>query len=106
MAHTAGTSINNDFTSKLAILLLLKLMYWSLPINLVEFFNSGSLTDLIDKLQDINFKNKIIATFNQKSLFTNVLVEGVLKAVIRAIDDVNDDGLPVCKSDYMKFVTK
>lgn len=62
-------------------------------------------TDMINRLRNINFSDKIMASFDVKSLFTNVPVEGALKSVKRAIDNISEGDLPVPRADYVKLVT-
>ena len=42
-------------------------------------------------------KNKVIVSFDVKALFTNVPVEGALKAVEKVLENIDDSELPVNK---------
>ena len=61
--------------------------------------------DLIEQLKEINFKDKIMASFDVKSLFTNVPTEGALEATKRALNHINEEDLPINKKHYMELVS-
>ena len=48
--------------------------------------------------------NKKLASFTVTSLFTNVSVSGTLEAVTRVVDYLNDNDLPVTKTDYSELI--
>lgn len=62
-------------------------------------------TDLIGRMKNVDLKNKKLASFDVKALFTNVPVDGALRAVEKAINNINDEDLPVPRCDYMKLVS-
>ena len=61
-------------------------------------------SDLIQRLQQVSFDGKKMASFDIKSLFTNVPVEGAISAVKKAVEDVNDSDLCLNKVDYLELV--
>ena len=61
--------------------------------------------DLMEKLEDVDFSDKCLASFDVKSLFTNVPVEGALKAIKTVVDNMTPDQLPLPKADYLKLIT-
>ena len=63
--------------------------------------NSG---DLLDRLKDIDIAHKKLASFDVKSLFTNVPIQGAIEAVTRALDENQDAPLPVPKRDFISLV--
>ncbi|XP_076055141.1 uncharacterized protein LOC143033534 [Oratosquilla oratoria] len=62
-------------------------------------------TDLIKRLKTINFTEKILVSYDATALFTIVSMEGVLEAVKRVVANINDDTLPVPKTDYIKLIS-
>ena len=60
--------------------------------------------DLLDRLKEIDVQGKKMASFDVKSLFTNVSVEGAMSAVCRVLQGVSDEQLPLPKDDYIKLV--
>ena len=64
--------------------------------------NSG---DLIDRLRDIDFTDKCLASFDVKSLFTNVPIDGALKVIKEMVDRIDPSQLPLAKSDYFKLLS-
>ena len=63
--------------------------------------NSG---DLLNKLNDIDFKEKKLASFDVKALFTSVPVGDAIKAIKRAIQGAPPSSLPVPKTHFLKLV--
>ena len=61
-------------------------------------------TDLLEKLYEISTRNKILASLDVKSLFTNVPVDGSMKAVERTVQKIPDDQLPVPRHYYVKLI--
>ena len=61
-------------------------------------------SDLIHRLKHVNFKEKKTASFDVKSLFTNVPVEGAMNAVNKALESFSDSDLCVRKADYVEPV--
>ena len=60
--------------------------------------------DLLQKLADVSTRNKKLASFDVKSLFTCVPVEGAMKAVERAVLKIPDDQLPIPRYYYVKLI--
>ena len=56
-------------------------------------------------MRDADLQGKKLVSFDVKVLFTNVPVEGAMEAVRRAINNMNDDELPVTKEDYVQLVS-
>ena len=48
---------------------------------------------------------KKLASFDVKSLFTNVPVEGALEAIAKAVNNIDERSLPLPKAQYMELVT-
>ena len=63
--------------------------------------NSG---DLLNRLNELDFSDKKMASFDVKALFTNVPVKGAMQAIGRAIKDIPTEEFPVPKSHFMKLV--
>ena len=63
--------------------------------------NSG---DLINRLKEVDMTNKKLASFDVKSLFTNVPIQGAIDAVTRALNDNEDIPLPVPKADFIHLI--
>ena len=61
-------------------------------------------SDLMERLRARVFKNKRLASFDVKSLFTNVPIDGAIGAARRAVDTMADDDLPLPKDDFMRLV--
>ena len=61
-------------------------------------------TDLIQRLKEVDFKDKRLVSFDVKSLFTNVPIDGAISAVKKVIERTNEKELPINKNDYMKLV--
>lgn len=62
-------------------------------------------SDLIERVKNENLKNKKLASFDVKALFTNVPVEGAIQAVSRVVESINAEELPVPKHDYLKLIS-
>ena len=63
--------------------------------------NSG---DLLDRLKEVNFHDKKLASFDVKALFTNVPIDGAIQAVEKALSGISSDDLPMPKKDYLALV--
>ena len=61
-------------------------------------------SDLMARLRQIGFKNKRLASFDVKSLFTNVPTDGAIAAAQRAVGTMADDDLPLPRDDFIKLV--
>ena len=64
--------------------------------------NSG---DLINRIKNIDFTDKIIASFDVKSLFTNVPIDGAIEAVQKVIINMEEANLPLPKRDYIELIS-
>ena len=62
-------------------------------------------SDLIDRLQDINFSDKCLASFDVKALFTNVPVDNALKVLKEVVNRMDPNQLPLAKSDYLNLLS-
>ena len=60
--------------------------------------------DLLQKLADVSTRNKKLASFDVKSLFTCVPVEGAMKAVERAVLKIPDEQLPIPRYYYVRLI--
>ena len=63
--------------------------------------NSG---DLIERLKELDVSKKTMASFDVKALFTNVSVDGAMKAIQKVVNDMTPESLPVPKRDFVKLV--
>ena len=70
-------------------------------INDSHLRNSG---DLLNRLNQLNFRGKKMASFDVKALFTNVPLEGALRAIELAIKDIPTEEFPVPKPHFNKLV--
>ena len=60
--------------------------------------------DLLDRLKDVDVRGKKMASFDVKSLFTNVSVDGAMEAVSRVLQGFSDEQLPLPKEDFISLV--
>ena len=65
--------------------------------------NSG---ELIERLRDINFEDKCLASFDVKSLFTNVPIDGAFEVIKKVVNNMDAGQLPLRKADYLNLVYK
>ena len=63
--------------------------------------NSGKL---IERLQDLDFTDKCLASFDVKALFINVPVDGAVKVIKEVVNNIDADQLPLKKTDYLKLI--
>ena len=61
-------------------------------------------SDLMSRLRQVVFTNKRLASFDVKSLFTNVPIDGAIAAAKRAVDTMADDDMPLPKDDFLRLV--
>lgn len=61
-------------------------------------------SDMMDRLKDINFIGKKLASLDVKALFTNVSVEGAMRAIRTAVGSIDDRQLPLPRHDYLELV--
>ena len=60
--------------------------------------------DLMEKIKDLDFTDKCLASFDVKSLFTNVPVDGALKAIKSVVEKIIPEQLPLPKADFLKLI--
>ena len=60
--------------------------------------------DLLDRLKDVDVRGKKMASFDVKSLFTNVSVDGAMGAVRRVLQGFSDEQLPLPKDEFISLV--
>ena len=60
--------------------------------------------DLLEKLKDVNHKDKNMASFDIKSLLANVPVGEAMQALREVLNLMGDVELPVPKDDYLGLV--
>ena len=63
--------------------------------------NSG---DLLERLKDIDMTDKKLASFDVKTLFTNVPVKGAMKAIGKVVSEMPSNSLPMPKADFTNLV--
>ena len=62
-------------------------------------------SDMMDQLKHINMSEKKLVSFDVKSLFTNVPVEGALEAIHEVVDLLDQRTLPLPKSQYLELIS-
>lgn len=62
-------------------------------------------SDMMHQLENINMSGKKLASFDVKSLFTNVPVDGALDAIRRAVNLLDERTLPLPKNEYLELVS-
>ena len=60
--------------------------------------------DLMEKIKDLDFTDKCLASFDVKSLFTNVPIDGALKAIKSVVEKISPEQLTLPKADYLKLI--
>lgn len=60
--------------------------------------------ELLQRLNSVDFHDKIMASFDVKSLFTNVPVEGATEVVKRVSRNIDEEELPTPREDYIDQV--
>ncbi|XP_076056373.1 uncharacterized protein LOC143034326 [Oratosquilla oratoria] len=63
-------------------------------------------TDLIEKLNNIDFSQKRLISYDVTSLFTHVSIKGAINAIKEALQTIDENSLPICKRDYMQLTEK
>ena len=61
--------------------------------------------DMIERLKNTDFTDKCLASFDVKSLFTNVPVDDALRVIKNVVGGIDSDQLPLAKSDYLSLVS-
>lgn len=62
-------------------------------------------TDLIDRIKNINLKNKKLASFDVKALFTSVPVKEAIESIKKATQQIKDEDLPLARMDFIKLIS-
>ena len=62
-------------------------------------------SEMVDRLRERDFSDKVLASLDVKSLFTNVSVDGALQVIKKVVDQIDEDELPLPKHDYIDAVT-
>ena len=70
-------------------------------ISAAHLRNSG---DLLERLKEMTFHDKKLASFDVKALFTNVPIEGAITAIEKALAGIPNDALPLPRKDYLALV--
>ena len=60
--------------------------------------------DMMDRLKDVNFSNKKLASLDVKSLYTNVPVDAALNAIRAVVQSMDERALPIPKAAYLDAV--
>ncbi|XP_076061419.1 uncharacterized protein LOC143037189 [Oratosquilla oratoria] len=63
-------------------------------------------TDLIERLNNINFPQKRLGSYDITSLFTNVFIIGAIDAIKEALQTIDERSLPIGKRDYMQLIER
>ena len=61
--------------------------------------------EMMQHLKDIDMTGKKLASFDVKSLFTNVPVDGAIQAIRKVVDIIDERNLPVPKSQYLELIS-
>ncbi|XP_076057238.1 telomerase reverse transcriptase-like [Oratosquilla oratoria] len=56
-------------------------------------------------MRDTDLSQKRLVSYDVTSLFTNVSIEGALKAAKEVVNDMNDENQPLDKGDYLKLIS-
>ena len=59
---------------------------------------------MMDRLKDINFSDKKVASLDVKSLFTNVSVQGAMHAINTVVKFIDERQLPLPRNDYLELI--
>ena len=60
--------------------------------------------DLLDRIRDLDINERKMVSFDVKSLFTNVCVDGAIKALKRVLEGMSEEQIPLPKDDFTKLV--
>ena len=61
-------------------------------------------TELLERLVELSTRNKKLASFDVKNLFTNVPIDGSMEAVERTVQNIPDNQLPIPRQYYVKLI--
>ncbi len=76
-----------------------------MAIGRVSSTHIQNFSDLIERVKSMDVTEKKLASFEVKVLFTSVPVQWAMEAVIKVVDKVNENVLPMGKEDYIKLVS-
>ena len=58
----------------------------------------------LERLEELDFLDKKLASFDVKALFTNVPIDGAVDAIEKVLANIPRDSLPLPKKDYLALV--
>ena len=61
-------------------------------------------SDMMSRLKDVDFRDEKLASLDVKALFTNVSVEGTMRAIGKAMEFIDDRQLPLPRHDFLEMV--
>ncbi|XP_076029151.1 uncharacterized protein LOC143017999, partial [Oratosquilla oratoria] len=61
--------------------------------------------DLIERMRNVDLTHKTLVSYDVTSLFTNVSIEGALKAAREVVSNMRDEDLPLGKEDFLKLIS-
>ena len=70
----------------------------------ISSFHLKNSADIIQRLKSKGFRNKKLVSFDVKSLFTNVPIDGAMSSVDKFLQNANEQDLPLNKEDYRRAV--
>ena len=76
----------------------------SQALNSVSGCHIKNTADMVDRLEGNNYSDKILASLDIKSLFTNIPVDGALQVIKEVVESMNENELPLPKQDYIEAV--
>jgi len=76
----------------------------SAALNSISGCHLSNTSDMMAKLQGVGMKCKKLVSFDVKSLFTNVPIDGAIKAAQRALRRMDQNELPLQIDDYIELI--
>lgn len=73
-------------------------------LGIINHSHLRNTNDLITQIKDLDLRDKFFASLDVKSLFTNVSIEGVFRAINEIVNNIDIDHLPLPKIDYLKLL--